>query len=183
MPSAKLYTVQTLRGTVFAVHDLSSDTIWTERSEQAARQSALERRVSIIEEKFVSHDELLRLMGHEPPLARPPARASSPALTVDSIETGEAVEALEPVGDAASGAIPAEPLSSAGIPVRYHWEDEDEPIAPFADDSIILPRTASPPMKNVFCSEGLVADSISPPVDIGKTQNIDGHPGRPQKPD
>ena len=169
MSNGILYTVQTQRGTVYAVQNISTGIIWTERSEPAARQLAAEQRITLTQEQSVSHEELLRLMGHEflalKASTTGKTSAPDPALAFDPAPPAEPQKT-----DDAPAAAAATPLFSSGIPVRYHWEDEDETIAP-AEDAIVVPRSASPPVKSVFCSEGLVADSISPAPAIVKNWN------------
>jgi hypothetical protein len=65
---AKLYEVRATHGIVYAVHDLGGNTFWTERTEQAARDLAKEKSLTILEQRTISRDDLLRLMGQPPAL-------------------------------------------------------------------------------------------------------------------
>jgi hypothetical protein len=151
MADAKLYTVKTQRSEVYALQDLSTGMIWTERSDYSARQLARERRLTITQEESVSHEQLLRMMGHEPPpVPKSATSTAGPALVVDSVDP------IEPLSEQPTAPVPAAPLSSSGIAIRYHWEDEDQgSIAP-TDDTIIIPRRNSTTAKNVFFSDGPV---------------------------
>ena len=149
MANARLYEVQSARGIIYALHDLTSDTIWTERSEHSVRAFAKERGLTIVEEQVVSHEELLRRMGHEPPVTKPPAPAQPPASKQEPAPAADYI-AINP----ASSAIP--PLQ-----VQYHWDDS--PLLK-ADDAIVIPRGALKSVRNVFCSEGQVTDSVGSTV-------------------
>ena len=146
MVNARLYEVHSARGIIYALHDLTSGTIWTERSEHSVRAFAKERGLTIIEEQVVSHEELLRRMGHEPPITRPPAPAPASAAK------------QEPAPAPAADYMAVNPASSAIPPlqVQYHWDDS--PLLK-ADDAIVIPRGALKSVRNVFCSEGQVTDS------------------------
>lgn len=146
MSDAKLYSVQTMRGTVYVLHELSSGMIWTERSEGAARQLAQEKRFPIVGEESMSHAELRRLLGHEDPS---PVKQSA-AVGAPTIEN----DAVMVVDDVKPAAEPPKPIT---LEVRYHWDDE-EPAG--GDDAIVIPQSKLSPFSNVFCSDGALADSI-----------------------
>lgn len=143
MPSATLYEVQHTRGTIYALHDLSSGTIWTERSELSIRAVARERGLTIVDEQTCSHEDLLRKMGHEPPVTKPTA----PQTAQPAKETSH------------DGTLDVQPAAPAIPPlqVQYHWDDS--PLLK-ADDAIIIPRGAVKSVRNVFCTEAPVVDSL-----------------------
>ena len=154
MADAWLYEVRMARGTVYALRDIASGKIWTERSEHGARELARERRLSITVEQSISHEELLRLLGHEP-IPKSPAASSNVAIE------RLAVEAVEE--DVEGGAIEYQPAHAQPpaltFPVRYHLEDE--PDAP-ADDADVISWPASQHAKGVFCSDGEITPKTIP---------------------
>jgi hypothetical protein len=150
MPDAKLYVVQTTRGTVYAVHHLGSGLIWTEGSERCARAAASDKQLTIIDEQTISHAELLRLLGHEP---MPVKATPSPAPAANANTLAGAVDVAKPAP------APAQPFS---FDARYHWEDESD-VDVNADDAIVIPKAAAPPVSNIFCSEEKVTELPSNP--------------------
>ena len=130
--------------------------IWTERSDYGARQLARERRLNIVQALDISHEQLLRLLGREAPPPKRPAPEKDPAVNVESAEVVETPAPQAPAG------------SSLSMPVRYHFEDESDASAD--DDTLIIPGASSPPVKNVFFSDGPLSDSIVPPEDRDSTQ-------------
>ena len=65
--NATLYEVQGAHGTVYvyAIHDVESGMLWTERSEQAARALAKEKGLTVTAAETITRKQLLRLMGQE----------------------------------------------------------------------------------------------------------------------
>jgi hypothetical protein len=155
MADAWLYEVHMARGTVYALRDMTSGTMWTERSEHAARQLAYEKRLRIAHEQSISHEELQRLLGHEP-VSRSPAPANDVPAKSQPEKAVEVVEADLP------GKLPADPpRSSLPFPVRYHLEDEDEGVvAANAADVISFP--AAKKAGGIFCSEGQITPKAGP---------------------
>jgi hypothetical protein len=149
MADAKLFEVQTMRGTVYALLDVASGMIWTERSEQAARRLAADKRLSIVQEQSISHEELLRLMGHEPIRKKPESAkvADVSAAPTEDVEPG--VTSPQPV---------FAPASPVAFPVKYHLEDE--PDIPLDAQVISLP--ASERVGGFFFSEGEIVPKVAP---------------------
>ena len=167
MTDAKLYEVVTARGTVYALLDVGSGMVWTERSEQAARQLAKDRRLSITEERAISHEELLRLMGHEP-LPKSPATASAHGIESPPV----APEEGRKPGDVGSPFIDA-PVPKLSFPVRYYLEDETElPL----DDTHVVSRQTTQRANGVFCSDSEITPKVAPDEGCDKT---DQNPDRP----
>jgi len=164
MPDAKIYCVQTGLGIVYALHELSSGTIWTERSEMATRQVAAEKKFRIVGEEQMSHAQLLRLMGHEP---MPLRSSAAPTGTMSIKEQGSSLQNVRITNDALGGgklaaslkedAAPPPPVKTISIAAKYHFADE--PVMEV--DALVISRSKSPPVSNVFCSNGELADSLA----------------------
>jgi hypothetical protein len=72
---AVLYTVRGPRGSYFAVHDPATGQVFTERTEQAARQQARDQNLILVSEEEISHQDLLRRTGREADAASQPSNS------------------------------------------------------------------------------------------------------------
>jgi hypothetical protein len=153
MADARLYEVRTQTGTVYVLLDVATGMVSTERSELAARRLASDRGLSITDAQSITHEELLRLMGHEP-VAKAPVTPSSPAAESRSTEPAKQAKP-------ATTANPFSDVPAAQLPfsVRYYLEDESG--VPF-DDGDVIARPDAPRVNSVFCSEGEITPKIEP---------------------
>jgi hypothetical protein len=151
-----------VKGAVYALLDVASGMIWTERSEQAARQLATDKRLTVIDEQAISHEELLRLIGHEP-APKAPQPASNANVATESVEP---IKDVEPGVTSPFTAEADSPVMT--FPVRYHLEDEPDFTI---NDADVIAQPTSQPVSGIFCSEGEIAPKVpSAPIEHHGTE-------------
>ena len=160
MRDAKLYVVQTPRGQVFAVFDVTGGAFWTERTEEAAHQVAKEKGLTFSQQQSLPLAEFLRLTGRESDAGETRATAVAPAgrpLSMDDIS-------LQADGTASSrfteGVAPAppSPAPSPAFTLRARYHFDGEPAVPENEPILVQQSPGSIP-NGVFCSEGQVSDA------------------------
>jgi hypothetical protein len=163
---AKLYEVVGKHGTVYAVHDIDNNMFWSERTEQAARELASEKKLEIVDQRTISRDDLLRMMGQPPSLKakaamasqqpKPPAPEAPPKLTVGRVpKLSFAPLDVDPSALPLAGFAPPpdddvllvqkprlndEPIVSAQLPPaqRNVFSRGGAPVTPIADADLLI---------------------------------------------
>jgi hypothetical protein len=161
MPSgAKLYEVTGRHGTVYAIHDIDNNMFWSERTEQAARDLAKERKLEVVGQATISRDDLLRMMGQPPSLKAKTTLASS-------------AQPAKPVEEAPK-------LTVGKVPkLSFRPIDMDTPASPLAglaplpaDDVLVVEKPR-------FADEPIVAIQRELPA---THQNVFSHTTKPVAP-
>lgn len=149
---AKLYEVRGKHGTVYAVHDLASNMFWSERTEQAARDLANEKSLTITEQRTITRDDLLKLMGQPPALKTGVSRETS----APQAPKAEKPPALH-VGKWPK--LSFEPIDT--MPHLPPPSDDVVVVQKQADDAIVASRHELPAaQRNVFSR---TASTVAPP--------------------
>jgi hypothetical protein len=159
MRDAKLFVVQTPRGQVFAVFDVTGSAFWTERTEEAAHQLAKEKGLTFSQQQSLPLAEFLRLTGRESTAgaqttgesqAHRPLSIDDLPLQADGTANSRFTEGVAPA--------PPSPAPSPAFTFRARYHFDGEPAAA-ENEPILVQQSPAPIPKGVFCSEGQVSDA------------------------
>ena len=159
MRDAKLYVVQTPRGHVFAVFDVTGGAFWTERTEEAAHQLAKEKGLTFSQQQSLPLAEFLRLTGRESAAGAQTTEESHAhrPLSIDDVSLQADGTASSRFAEGVARAAPSPAPSPAfTFKARYHFDGE--PAAP-ENEPILVQHSKGPIPNGVFCSEGQVSDA------------------------
>ena len=180
MPSgAKLYEVTGRHGTVYAIHDVDSNMFWSERTEQAARDLAKEKKLEIVDQKTISRDDLLAMMGQPPSLKAKTALASTaqPAKPVEEqpkLSVGKVPKlSFRPI----DVDTPASPLASFAPPAADDVLVVEKPRLVADEPIVAIQRELPATHQNVFSHSKAVAPPTEADLLTGR-KDVSHHGGQ-----